>query len=222
MANYEGITHQLPGRRCLHRHSPTPFLPMQSKLCPHCHSGGRARLAAPCRDACDLLLMVMCRATGLSRVPVRSRPTTRSLAHVRATALAHVQRVCCAHALGSGSRCPGIAGWIVPNAPKCVHAAESRTSRLLAHAPVMGQTCRCPSAIAVGSVRSGATQAAVTADAYRCASRRAQVTAPCVCDDLECAREDHWEMTWTGLWSVNATRQTRGDLCPFTLFAMLF
>ena len=82
------------------RHAAKLSLAMQSKLCPHCHSGGRARLAAPCRDACDLLLMVMCRATGLSRVPVRSRPTTRSLAHARATALAHVQRVCCAHALG--------------------------------------------------------------------------------------------------------------------------
>ena len=42
------------------------------------------------------------------------------------------------------------------------------------------------------------------------------------CDDLECAREDHWEMTWTGLWSVNATRRTRGDLCRFTLVAMFF
>jgi len=82
------------------RHAAKLSLPMHSKMCPHCHSGGRAWLAAPCRAARDLLLMVLCRAMGLSRVPVRSRPTTRSLAHARATALAHVQRVCCAHALG--------------------------------------------------------------------------------------------------------------------------
>ena len=54
------------------RHAAKLSLPMHSKMCPHCHSGGRAWLAAPCRAARDLLLMVLCRAMGLSRVPVRS------------------------------------------------------------------------------------------------------------------------------------------------------
>ena len=62
----------------------TLSLRMHNKMCPYCYSGGRARPAAPCCDAFGLLLMVMCRATGLSRVPVRSRLTTRSLADARA------------------------------------------------------------------------------------------------------------------------------------------
>ena len=196
---------------------------MQSKLCPHCHSGGRARLAAPCRDACDLLLMVLCRATGLSRVPVRFTPHhALARSRTRDGPRARAARVLRARTWAADLAAPALQAGLSQTRPSACTQQSLAHRVLLAHVPVMGQTCRCPSAIAVGSVRSGATQAAVTADAYRCASRRAQVTAPCVCDDLECAREDHWEMTWTGLWSVNATRQTRGDLCPFTLFAMLF
>ena len=171
------------------RHAAKLSLPMHSKMCPHCHSGGRAWLAAPCRAARDLLLMVLCRAMGLSRVPVRSRPTTRSLAHARATALAHVQQ-------------------------------SLTTSRLLAHAPVTGRSCNCPSAIAFGSLQSGATQAAFTADdiANRCALRRARVTAPHACGDLGCARDDHREATGAPrpLWPVNTTTwRARGEMCPF-------
>ena len=59
----------------------------------------------------------------------------------------------------------------------CTSLAQMR-SRLLTHAPVTGRTYRCPSAIAFGSLQSGATHAAFNADAKWCASRRAQITAP--------------------------------------------